>query len=292
VDEIHEVVDHLEAFQWRNFLFRIVQETKWNLVVDSYDRKFEELVAELDESDNRGPGSVSWDPNFEYPDYARHEIHLQPGGYIEHPLAGYHYHINTNIGFVGLNNTDGVQRSLVKQLPEPDGGVSRILDLGCSIGQSTTCLKERFPNAEIWGIDLSAPMVRYAHRRAVHFDSDVHFAQMLVEDLKFPDNHFDVVYAYILFHELPAEISRQAIKEAYRVLRPGGIFNVFDFGKDRYRSGTPYNTYLLRYMVEHNNEVYAEEFCTMDFEGDCERAGFSRVSETSTNGISQIVATK
>ena len=129
-----------------------------------------------------------------------------------------------------MNTQDEAHITISKanEIPK-DGKVERILDIGCSIGQSAVALKERFPDAEVWGIDVGAPMVRFAHKRAVDLGQEVHFAQRLAEDTKFPDGHFDVVNAFILFHEVPLEAQAEILKEVFRVLRPGGIFNVFDF---------------------------------------------------------------
>ena len=46
----------------------------------------------------------------------------------------------------------------IAKLPTPaDGRVRRVLDIGCSAGQSATAFKERFPEAEVWGVDNRHP---------------------------------------------------------------------------------------------------------------------------------------
>lgn len=125
----------------------------------------------------------------------------------------------------------------------------------CGIGQLSIALKERFSQAEIWGVDVAAPMIRYGHMRAVDLDVDVNFAQRLAEDSKFPDNHFDIVTSYILHHEVTAEASKQIIAEAFRVLRPGGVYFPIDFFTGGRRRATAHGTF--REWVDHrwNNEV-------------------------------------
>lgn len=51
---------------------------------------------------------------------------------------------------------------LVHRLPAIEGGVRRVLDLGCGPGQLTATLCERFPDAEVVGVDSSAEMVAAA----------------------------------------------------------------------------------------------------------------------------------
>ena len=56
-----------------------------------------------------------------------------------------------------------VVHDLVSRL---DGQPRRILDLGCGPGTSTRMLGERFPAAEITGVDISEPMLAVARERA------------------------------------------------------------------------------------------------------------------------------
>jgi ubiquinone/menaquinone biosynthesis C-methylase UbiE len=194
-------------------------------------------------------------------------------------LAGYIYHYGTKVFFTGKNDNDDVQRGLVNTLPTPsDGQVRRILDLACSVGQSTTAFKERFPNAEVWGVDAGAPMVRYAHKRAADMGTDVNFAQRLAERTRFPDNHFDIVYAMILFHEIPQHIAKQVIVEAHRVLRPGGLFAVLDFANRPKGVTNPIAEYSRDFDTHDNGEPYASEFVYSDFH-DQLRACFRNVNE-------------
>lgn len=231
IDEVKAAVEALPIVNSRNRIWRWSQESIWKGVEYAYQTKEAEFAADLDRYDKLGPGSVTWDPNFRYPDYfASVDFHIQPGGYYSNPLAGYIYHYGTKVFNTGRNNNDEMSRGRIGAMPLPnDGQVRRILDLGCSIGQQVTAWKERFPQAEVWGLDAGAPMVRYAHKRAVDMGSDVHFIQALCSETGFPDNYFDIVSATILFHEIPEDIIHATVAEAHRILRPGGYFVVIDF---------------------------------------------------------------
>jgi ubiquinone/menaquinone biosynthesis C-methylase UbiE len=259
----------------------------------------EAYLAELEDYDQRGPGKLELDLGLTIPDYARYQIHMQPGGYVGNAFAGAIYHYDTN-GFYGArgrgNFQDEHHTKLVSYVSAPiDGQVRRILDLGCGIGQMAVGLKEKHPQAEVWGVDVAAPMLRYGHMRAIDQGVEVNFAQRLAENTKFPDNHFDVVTAYILHHELPAEISRQVIAEAFRVLRPGGVYVPIDFYTGHRR--TPMTAYL-RHQIwkDHrwNEEVWRMEYQEMDFFGHMEKVGFQVNREGPPAGFSgkNVVATK
>ncbi len=263
---------------------RSLQEAYWQRIMDSYGMREEEFLHMLEVSDSEGPGTVTWDPDFKYPDYATVDIHIQPGGYTRQPLGGIHYDYGTKVFFGGLNDGDALHAKMAGKTSLPlDGKVERVMDIGCSIGQFTCALKNRFPDAEVWGTDIGAPMVRYAHHRAAKQGIDVHFAQQACESLDFPDNHFDLVTAHLLFNEIPVPVIRQTIAEAFRVLRPGGTFVIWDFpsvaADDGRFSG------FIRYMdAADNGEPYSCEFVECDVEAIIPEQGFS-LRYTDTEGL-------
>lgn len=258
IEEIRSLIEPLPIVASRNRFMRTTQEMMKDGVAETYQKRSEEFLSELAIADRSGPGSLEYDPNFEYPDYYRTvEFHLQPGGYHANPLAGYIYHYSTKVFFGGDNNEDQMHRRIVDRVPLPsDGRVSRVLDMGASCGQGTTAFKARFPEAEIWGIDIASPMLRYAHKRAVEMRCDVKFAQRLAENTRFPDGHFDIVYAHLLFHEIPTVTIGQVAAEAYRVLRPGGIFAVVDIATRSHGAWGPFIAYVRDFSGRHNNEAY------------------------------------
>jgi len=185
----------------------------WKLLQDEFHGHAEAYLAEMDRADKAGPGTLKLNPDLQVPEYASHEIHVQPGGYVGDPFAGHIYHYGTNHFYMGHNDQDEVHGALAAAVEPPeDGRVLRVLDLACGPGQLTVALKERFPDAEVWGLDVSAPMVRYAHMRAADLGQEVHFVQALGEKTDFPDGYFDVVASYIVFHETPVEITRQIVR--------------------------------------------------------------------------------
>jgi ubiquinone/menaquinone biosynthesis C-methylase UbiE len=257
------------------------QQITWKSIQDEFHNKSDMYLAEMAAADRSGPGSVELNPDMEIPDYARHEIHIQPGGYVGDAFAGHINHYGVNAFYQGRNYQDEVQAAIAANvmLP-PDGKVKRILDLGCATGRLTFAMKERFPDAEVWGIDVGGPMVRYAHLRGIDLGLDVHFAQRLAEDTRFPDGYFDLVVSYILFHEVPQAITQQIAPEAFRVLRPGGAFFPIDFRTGKQASPmTPYRRFAFWWDHRWNNEVWRPEFASADFGDTIASAGFE-VDET------------
>ena len=269
---------------------RTVQEMIWRTTYDTLYKREAELLAELDAADSMGPGSVEYDPNFKYPDYfTGTEFHLEKGGYAD-PLGGYIYHLGGNVFHSGLNERWDGNTAIVGNVPLPaDGRVGRVLELACSPGLSSIALKERFPEAELWATDIAAPMVRYAHKRAVELGLDIHFKQMAAEEITFPDNHFDLVYVHIMFHELPVEVSRQVMDEVYRVLRPGGVFAASD-GVDNSMTAPgsaerALSEYSRYWQALYNGEIYTVDFGQTDLAGLMREAGFRTVIPNHTSNM-------
>jgi SAM-dependent methyltransferase len=256
------------------------QQITWKAIADRFHANADKYLAEMESYDIIGPGTLELDPDLIIPEFAKHQIHIQPGGYLGDPFAGHIYHIGTNSfyhgAFPGGNDQDQIHAMAANNLPVPDDGkVKRILDLGCGIGQQAVALKERFPNAEVWGLDVSGPMIRYGHMKTVDLGVDVNFVQRLAEDTKFPDNHFDIVSSFIMHHELPAEITKAVFREAHRIVRPGGYYYPIDFRSGRQApKRTAYGIYRTWWDHRWNNERWIMEFKSVAFEEEMEKVGF------------------
>lgn len=261
------------------------QQVMWRNLVDGFHSNKDAYMAELEEADVTGPGTLELNADLELPEYTKHAIHIQPGGYIGDPLGGYVYNYGVNVFTLDLHREDTFHRTLADIIPTPaDGNVNRILELGCGVGQLCVALKERYPDADIWGVDVGAPMLRYAHMRAAEMGIDINLAQRLAEDTKFDDNSVDVVTAYILFHEVPEEASKDIIAEAHRVLRPGGVFYPVDF--KTYDQARPNASGRFNQWWDHvyNNEVWTEEYRGSNFGQLMRDAGFQVTDEAPKPG--------
>ena len=71
-------------------------------------------------------------------------------------------------------------------------------------------------------------MLKYGHRLAEERNKKIHFKQGHAEETGFEDESFDLVVAIWLFHELPPKARDKVVREAFRVLRPGGVFAIME----------------------------------------------------------------
>jgi len=95
---------------------------------------------------------------------------------------------------------------------------SVILDLPCGRGFYLNMFRH-VSNCAIIGAELDWDVIQKAQRNVGHLNVPIHQAR--IEAMPYPDNTFDaVIFSEILEH---IEDDAQALREAYRVLKPGGI---------------------------------------------------------------------
>lgn len=107
----------------------------------------------------------------------------------------------------------------------------RVLDVGCGKGRFARILAERHPQAEIWGLDISLAMLKFA-------PPEVRVCAGSMTELPFPAGAFDAAYATeSLEHavEIPT-----AVGEICRVVAPGGRIVIIDKNAEQWgRLETP-----------------------------------------------------
>ncbi|MEV5977417.1 class I SAM-dependent methyltransferase [Streptomyces sp. NPDC052114] len=100
------------------------------------------------------------------------------------------------------------------------GPRGRLLDVGCGPGMLVRHLLDTRPgDFQITGCDLSPAMVDAAAVRAKE-SGDAELTVARVEDMPFPDGHFDVVVAMGVLEYSDADAG---LREIARVVRPGGL---------------------------------------------------------------------
>ncbi len=100
----------------------------------------------------------------------------------------------------------------------PSSGKGRMLDLGCGTGFMINLAKDLY--SKIDGVDVTQAMLD----RVDISSGNITLHNTVVENLPFESNSFDLVTAYSFLHHL--EDYKLVLKEAYRVLKTGGILYI------------------------------------------------------------------
>jgi ubiquinone/menaquinone biosynthesis C-methylase UbiE len=274
--EGHELYQHWISAQ------RAAQELMWQTASDCIDRQRDEL----NELARTAPplGSVTIKPDFVVPRYlAATDTHMMPGSYHVDPSDGgvrqgavfdkaaSLYSLGRQGGQMNDMRGDTVAAHIYDRFPE--FAPARILEMGCTIGNSLIAVSRAFPQAEVHGIDVGASLLRYAHARAARLGVALHFTQANAERTDFPDEHFDLVFSSAMLHETSAKALPRIIAECLRLLRPGGVMVHLEV-PFRADEASAHDLVRADYESRFNNEPFWMGAVSADLAGLAEKTGF------------------
>lgn len=106
-----------------------------------------------------------------------------------------------------------------------------VLEVGCGQGSTTQTLLKAMPNAFITAVDIDDEQILLAEKRVK--DERAEFLVEHAAEMSFDDESFDLVVAFNTLHHVPAW--RKAVREAARVLKPGGRYALAGISADGLR---------------------------------------------------------
>ena len=101
---------------------------------------------------------------------------------------------------------------------------NKLLDIGSGTGYLINMLKDK-EMSEFYGLDLSEEMIKIAKSKNIE---NAQFILGSANKLPFDDDAFDIVTCIQSFHHYP--YPNEAMREAYRVLKKGGLYILSDTG--------------------------------------------------------------
>ena len=102
-------------------------------------------------------------------------------------------------------------------------GEQRLLEIGCGLGRMSRHLATHF--GEVHGTDVSGEMIRQARERLAPITNLSFFETSGADFRDLPTDHYDVVFSVYVFQHVPwREVVESNLRDACRVLRPGGFF--------------------------------------------------------------------
>ena len=249
--------------------------------------KQNQTLADKVETYSEGSSDLELDPDLVIPPYvADVDHHCMPGSYYTEmiesdvsPAANYDlgFFVTTAGSIGGL--CDGAGLAVANWVKEefPEFKPKRMLDIGVAAGHSLVPIALAFPETEFTAIDVSAPMLRYAHARAKALGvNNIKFIQMSGEDLsRFEDQHFDWVQSSVFLHELSARSLPKVLSESARVLKDGGL--TLHLEQPQYDDEMPiFEQFMRDWDAYNNNEPFWSAMHGTDLVEEFQKSGLDK----------------
>ncbi|MDR2578526.1 MAG: class I SAM-dependent methyltransferase, partial [Chitinispirillales bacterium] len=107
-------------------------------------------------------------------------------------------------------------------LPKEPAG---ILDFGCGVGSNVPYLKKYFPNAKLFGCDVSPESIKIARANYEYCD----FRAICVpNDLSCYKGKVDVVFVSTVFHHIPPAEHEKWLDGLYSIMKSGDYLVIFE----------------------------------------------------------------
>jgi ubiquinone/menaquinone biosynthesis C-methylase UbiE len=128
-----------------------------------------------------------------------------------------------------------------------------VLEVGCATGTLTLAAKRKAgPSGNVFGIDIIPGMIERSRQKAAQASLDVTFQSGSIENIPFPENHFDVVMCSFMIFHMSEKVRHKGIAEIYRVLKPQGRLLVLDLGLPDHGLFRAIAKVVLGFMLKHD----------------------------------------
>lgn len=217
-----------------------------------------------------------------YPRYYLRTFHWQTDGWLSERSARLY---DASVEFLFGGTADIMRRMAIPPVVDSVGGRAhpRVLDLACGTGRFLLQLHRALPQARLYGLDMSGPYLERAGELLAGTETSLIADN--AEAIPLADGQFDAVTSVFLFHELPADARRSVMREAYRVLAPGGRFVVCDSAQlaDSRELEPVLNAFHATY-----HEPYYKGYMRDDLAGVMRECGFE-VESSTAHLVSKVV---
>ncbi|KAF6176088.1 hypothetical protein GIB67_000182 [Kingdonia uniflora] len=152
--------------------------------------------------------------------------------------------------------------------------IEDILDIGCSVGVSTRFLVDRFSSAKVTGLDLSPyflAVAQFKEKERAQRMNPISWIHANGESTGLPCKSYDIVSLAYVLHECPRRAIVGLVKEAFRLLRPGGTIALTDNSP---KSKILQELSPVLFTLMKSTEPYLDEYYLTDLEDVMKEAGF------------------
>jgi ubiquinone/menaquinone biosynthesis C-methylase UbiE len=281
-----DVAERSGAYRFNRFFQRWVAEEQYRRAIPAVERLRNQLPPPPPMmSAPKRPSRLILDPSLKLPAwYAGIEWHLQVGGLdgfdLSAPLftLGIGQHIFSRGGYAAVpvgKDIRAHRSQVIAQLRNREP--QRVYDMGCGGSMTLLAARQQFPDAELIGGDLSATLLRNGFAVSEALGAGITFRQEDACAISEPDASVDSVISFAVYHEMPTDVAARTLREALRILKPGGQIVVSD--PPPFRAVPPLQAVLLDWETENRAEPYFTEAAARDLPQMMRDIGFVDVSE-------------
>jgi ubiquinone/menaquinone biosynthesis C-methylase UbiE len=284
---IERAMEKEDSFRFYSAVRYNAQEMSFLSVQGTVERALPGMIEVAKDAAARNPagGSLRIPEDFEVPRYVSSlDVHLIPGSFDaeytgDDVAQGAVVAFGSKV-FAGQHpfrkKPGAVAESVGNwlRLKHPDFRPRRILDLATTSGKNLFPYAGTFPGAELHGVDVGAPLLRFGHALAEAAGLPVHFSQQNAESLDFPDGHFDLIVSSFFFHEIPLKSTRKVLRECFRLLAPGGMMVHMELPNEA--AVSPYENFFWNWDTAYNAEPFYTTYRAQDPVELSVEAGFER----------------
>lgn len=150
----------------------------------------------------------------------------------------------------------------------------KVLEVACNMCTTSIMLAKRY-GCEIDAVDLNKKALEKGKQNVQknNLEHLIHIQQANAMKLPFDDNTFDIVLNEAMLTMLPIQAKEKALKEYYRVLKPGGILLTHDIA-----ILNPENTKYIQEELSAAINVKVTPLPTADWKKLYEEAGFTQIT--------------
>ncbi|MBE5757607.1 MAG: class I SAM-dependent methyltransferase [Clostridiales bacterium] len=161
-----------------------------------------------------------------------------------------------------MENTFKSSKSESRGLKLLNQEMKNILSIGISTGGIAELkMAQICPNARVIATTIDEKGLEFSREKLEQYEEHNRI-ELKLEDVSKPmsyeNNTFDFVYARLVLHYLNKQQLQDALKEIYRVLKPGGIFFVVARNNKEWELTKP--EFVISYDEETNITTYYEQW--------------------------------
>jgi demethylmenaquinone methyltransferase/2-methoxy-6-polyprenyl-1,4-benzoquinol methylase len=135
------------------------------------------------------------------------------------------------------------------------------LDLATGTGDVARMMGDRWANARVIGTDPTTAMLSVAREKSSREKSPrshkrIEWQEGMAEKIELENNSVDVITIAFGFRNVSESLRQKATDEAFRVLRPGGIFAILELGMPKAKLWRP----VYKVMLKHGMPTFAGLF--------------------------------